>query len=256
MRDGRGVERAGGAVGEAAVDPARLDRRVRAEQRAHLRARAGGATGRGAPHERRELVVLAEHEAEVAREGGRSLGRTEHAGRRARHHHRCVAVGHGGGRDQHGPAAHRVTGEHHLITIDEREGAQVRQGVGPAETAREGGRIGVAVAGLVDGEHHVAAARELDRVGRLRLVAVDVAVDRDHAGHGRGVRGGARPVELAVHHPTVGHGEAHVPDRHRPEVALHQAGDEAAATDQEQGDDEQERVPSGSSIHDRSSRGP
>ena len=39
----------------------------------------------------------------------------------------------------------------------------------PAESVREGRRIAVAVAGLVEGEHHVTAAGELDGKAILGL---------------------------------------------------------------------------------------
>jgi len=47
------------------------------------------------------------------------------------------------------------------------------------------------MAGLVEGEHHIAAAGELDGKAVLGLARIDVAVDREDAGGGdlrRGIR--------------------------------------------------------------------
>ena len=60
----------------------------------------------------------------------------------------------------------------------------MREAIGSAEAVGEGGRIAVAVAGLVEGEHHVTAAGEFDGKAILRLPRIDVAVNRENAGGG------------------------------------------------------------------------
>ncbi len=65
--------------------------------------------------------------------------------------------------------------------VDEVEAAQVSQSVGTAEPVGEGRRVAVAVAGLVEREHHIAAAGELDGKAVLGFAGIDVAVNRQNA---------------------------------------------------------------------------
>ena len=67
----------------------------------------------------------------------------------------------------------------------------MRQSIGAAKAVGEGGRVAVAVAGLVERQHHVTAAGEFDGKAVLGLARIDVAVNRENAG-GRGLRGGIR----------------------------------------------------------------
>ncbi len=60
----------------------------------------------------------------------------------------------------------------------------MRQPIGPAKTACEGRRIAVAVAGLVEVEHHVTAAGKFDGKAILGLPRIDVAVNCENAGGG------------------------------------------------------------------------
>ena len=74
-----------------------------------------------------------------------------------------------------------------VVLVDEIEAAQIGQPVGAAEAVGEGGRVAVAVAGLVERQDDIAAAGEFDGKAVLGLARIDVAVDRENAG-GRGLR--------------------------------------------------------------------
>src|SRR5260370_15504489 len=86
----------------------------------------------------------------------------------------------------------------------------MREPVGTAKAAGEGGRIAVAMAGLVEGEDHVTAAGEFDRKAVLGLARIDIAVDREDAGGG-GLRGRVRrDVEQGAHGVARGALEADI----------------------------------------------
>ena len=71
-----------------------------------------------------------------------------------------------------------------IVLVDDVQAAQVGEAVGAAEAVGEGRRVAVAVAGLVERQHHVAATGELDGEAVLGLARIDVAVDRKNAGGG------------------------------------------------------------------------
>ena len=78
-----------------------------------------------------------------------------------------------------------------IVLVDEFEAAQIGQPIGAAEPVGEGGRVAIAMAGLVEGEDHIAAAGELDGKAVLGFARIDVAVDGEDAG-GRDLRRGIR----------------------------------------------------------------
>ncbi len=64
--------------------------------------------------------------------------------------------------------------------------------------------VAIAVAGLVEVKHHIAAAGKFDGKAILGLARIDVAVNRENAGGG-GLRGGVRRnVEQGAHHVALG----------------------------------------------------
>ena len=119
-----------------------------------------------------------------------------------------------------------------IVLVDDVEAAQMRQPIGAAKPVGEGGRVAVAVAGLVEREHHIAAAGELDGKAVLGLARIDVAVDRQNAGGG-GLRVAfARDVEQGAHGVALGALEADILD---PDAAggLGEVGEQAAGQDQD-----------------------
>ena len=119
-----------------------------------------------------------------------------------------------------------------IVLVDEFEAAQIGQPIGAAEAACEGGRVAVAMAGLVEGEHHIAAAGELDGKAVLGLARIDVAVDGEDAGGGDLRRGVGRNVEQGAHGVALG---ALEPDILDPDAAcgLREMGEQAARQDQD-----------------------
>ena len=97
-----------------------------------------------------------------------------------------------------------MTLEADIGLVDELEAAEVSQPVRTAEPVRKGGRVAVAVTGLVEGEHHVAAAGELDGKAVLGLARIDVTVDRQNP-RGRNLwRRVGRDVEQGTHGIALG----------------------------------------------------
>ena len=125
-----------------------------------------------------------------------------------------------------------MTLEADIVLVDDVEAAQMGQAVGTAEAVGEGGRVAVAVAGLVEGQHHIAAAGELDGKAVLGLARIDVAVDRQNAG-GRGLRRGiGGDVEQGTHGVALG---ALEPDVLDPDAAggLGQVRQQSAGQDED-----------------------
>ena len=232
MGNGGGVEHPRRTLRDVAIDLARFHRALGAEQGPQFRALGDVAGEVDAPHQGRELFILGEHQRHVARPAGRAVGRERLAGGRALQHHRLVVVGRGGRRGQHGPAAHRVALEPDIVLVDDFEAAQIGQPIGAAEAVGEGGRVAIAVAGLVEGQHHIAAAGELDGKAVLGLARIDVAVDREDAGGGDLRRGIRRDVEQGAHGVALG---ALEPDILDPDAAcgLGEMGEQAARQDQD-----------------------
>ena len=212
VRHVRRVQHPGGALGDVAIDLAGFDDARRAKQGPELRALGHVASQVDPPHQRGEFLILGEHQRDIARPACGSLGGKRLAGRRSLQHHRLVVVRHGRRGGENGPAAHRMTLEADIVLVDDVEAAQVRKAVGPAKAVGEGGRIAVAVAGLVEGEDHIAATGEFDRKAVLGLARVDIAVNGQNAG-GRGLRGGVgRDVEQGAHGIARSALEAHILD--------------------------------------------
>ena len=182
VRDRRRVEHAGIALGDIAIDLAGLGLARRAEERQELRTGDDVLRALDAPHQPWKFLVLREHQRDVARPCGRSFGCERPTGRRALEHHRLVVIRHRGGRGENGPAAHRMAFEADVGLVDEIEAAQVGERIGAAESVGERRRIAVAVARLIERQHDVSAARELDGKSRLRLARIDVAVHGEDAG--------------------------------------------------------------------------
>ncbi len=89
------------------------------------------------------------------------------------------------------------------------------------------------MAGLVEGQHHIAAAGELDGKAVLGLARIDVAVDGEDAG-GRDLRRRVRrDVEQGAHGVALG---ALEPDILDPDAArgLGEMGEQAAREDHDQ----------------------
>ena len=104
----------------------------------------------------------------------------------------------------------------------------MRQPVRSAEAVGEGRRIAVAMAGLVERQHHIAAAGEFDGEAVLGLARIDVAMDGEDAGGG-GLRGRIRrDVEQGAHGVALGALKAHILDSDAAgslrEVSQHAAG--------------------------------
>ena len=232
MGNGGGVEHPRRALRDVAIDFARFHRALRAEQAPQFRALGDVAGLVDGPHQGREFVILGKHQRNVARPAWGAVGRERLAGGRALEHHRFVVVGRGGGRCQHGPAAHRVAFEPDIVLVHDFKAAQVGQPIGAAEPVCEGGRVAIAVAGLVEGEDHIAATGKLDGKAVLGLARIDVAMDREDAGGGelrRGIRWG---VEQGAHGVALGAFEADVLDADAA-CGLGEMGEQAARQDQD-----------------------
>jgi len=115
-----------------------------------------------------------------------------------------------------------------VVLVDDVEAAKVGQAGGPAEAVGEGGRVGVAVAGLVEGEDDVAAPRELDREAVLGLSGVDIAVDREDCGSRSLGRRRLGHVEQRAHDAAARTVEAEIADGDPSAVGLDDPGREAA----------------------------
>ncbi len=103
--------------------------------------------------------------------------------------------------------------------------------VGAAKTVGEGGRVAVAVAGLVERQHHVTAAGELDGKAVLGFARIDVAVDGQNAGGGD-LRGRVRrDIEQGAHGVALGALKTHIPDLDAA-GGLRQPGQHAAGQNQ------------------------
>ncbi len=230
--NGGRIEHPRRTLGDVAIDLARLDRALGAEEGPELRALGDVAGLLLAPHQGREFLVLGEHQRHVSWPGRGAVGGERLAGGGALQHHRLVVVGHGGRGGEHGPAAHRVALEADIVLVDDVEAAQMRQPVRAAEAVGEGGRVAIAVAGLVEGEHHIAAAGELDGKAVLGFARIDVAVNREDAGGGSLRRGVRRDVEQGAHGVALGALEADVLDLDAA-GGLGQVGEQAARQDQD-----------------------
>lgn len=231
MGDSRRVEHPGGALGDIAIDLAGFDRPLGAEHRPQFWALGDVASAIDAPHQVGKFLVLREHQGCVFRPVRRAVGGERLAGRRPLQHHRLVVVGHRGGGGEHGPAAHRVALQPDIVLVDDVEAAQMREPIGSAKAIGEGGRIAVAMAGLVEGEHHITAPGEFDRKAVLGLARIDVAVDGEDAGGGELRRGIRRDVEQGAHGVALGALEADILD---PDAAcgLGQIGEQPAGQNQ------------------------
>ncbi len=226
------VQHPGGAGRRVAIDLARLDRPLRAEHRPQLGALGDIAGEIDAPHQGGEFLVLGKHQSGVARPAGGAVGCEWLTGRGALQHHRLVVIRHRGGCGQHRPAAHRVTLEADIGLVDDVEAAEIGEAVRAAKAVGKGGRVTIAMAGLVQRQHDIAAAGEFDGEAVLGLARIDVAVDGEDA-RCRGLRGGIRgDVEQGTHGVALG---ALEPDILDPDAAcgLRQMGDEAAHHDQD-----------------------
>ena len=223
------------ARGHVAVDAAGLHSLARAEERHGLGRGANRRGRRRAPHQRGELVEAAVDQGQVARPGGRALLGEGLAGGGALQHHRLVGVRHGGGGGQHRPPAHGVAFQPDVGLIHEGEGAQVGQALRPAEALLRGRPAREAVAPLIEGQHHIAAAGELDGESVLRFAGVDVAVHRQHARRRVLRRCGRRAVEEGGEGRPIRPFPAHVGELH-PARPLDPGGEEHAQDDQDEPD--------------------
>ena len=126
-----------------------------------------------------------------------------------------------------------MTLEADIVLVDDVEAAQIGQPIGPAKPIGEGRRIAVAVAGLVQRQHHITPAGELDGKTILGFARIDVAVDREDAGGGRLRRCIGRDIEQGAHGVALGPLKAHILD---PDAAcgLRQMGEIPAGQDQDQ----------------------
>ena len=120
-----------------------------------------------------------------------------------------------------------------IVLVDDVEAAQMRQPIGPAKAIGKGRRIAIAMAGLVEGEHHVTAAGKFDGKSVLRFPRVDVAVNRENPGGGGLCRGIGRDIEQGAHDVALGARKAHILD---PDAAgsLRQMGKPSAGQNQDQ----------------------
>jgi hypothetical protein len=97
-----------------------------------------------------------------------------------------------------------------IVLVDEVEAAQIGQTIRPAKSVGERGRVTIAVAGLVEGQHHIAAASEFDGEAVLGFARVDVPVNRENSGGralGCRIR---RDVEQSAHGVALGALEADI----------------------------------------------
>ncbi len=114
----------------------------------------------------------------------------------------------------------------------------MRQAIGATKSVGERGRIAVAVAGLVEGEHHVTAAGKFDGKAILRFPRIDVAVNRENAGR-RGLRRRVRrDVEQGAHGVALGALETHILDLDAA-GSLRQVGQQSADEDENKSGDRQ-----------------
>ncbi len=206
------VQHAAGSPRDVTIDLAGFHRAGATEQRPQLRALCHVPGAIDAPHQRGEFLVLSEHQRHVARPGRRAVGGERLAGGRALQHHRLVIVGHRrrGGKD--GPAAHGMAFEADIGLVDIRKAAQVGEAIRAAEPVGEGRRVAVAVAGLVQRHHHIAAPGEFDGEAVLGLAGIDIAVDREDAGRRLVRRGAGRDIEEGTHGAALGALEADILD--------------------------------------------
>jgi hypothetical protein len=99
-----------------------------------------------------------------------------------------------------------------IVLVDDVEASQIDQPVRTAKPVGEGRRIAVAVAGLVERQHHITPAGKFDGKAVLGLARIDVAVNREYAGGG-GLGGRiGRDVEQGAHGVALGALEAHILD--------------------------------------------
>ena len=95
----------------------------------------------------------------------------------------------------------------------------------------KGGRIAVAVPGLVEVEHHIAPPGEFDGKAILGFARIDVAVDRENARSGVLSGGIRRDVEQGAHGVALGARKADILDSDAP-GGLRQLGQKSAGHDQ------------------------
>ncbi len=119
-----------------------------------------------------------------------------------------------------------------IVLVDELEAAEIGEAVRSAKPVREGGWIAVAMAGLVQCQHHIAAAGELDGEAVLGLARIDVAMDGKDARRRDLRRGIRRDVEQGAHGVALG---ALEPDILDPDAAcgLREVGEQAPRHDQD-----------------------
>jgi hypothetical protein len=122
--------------------------------------------------------------------------------------------------------------------VDDVQAAQVFQAIDAAEGIRERRRCAVAVAGLVEGQHDVAAPRKLDREAALCFTRVEVAMHGQNSRRWRLRRRARRHVQVGTHRRAVAAGEAHVLDADAT-GRLHEVGEQHAAQDNQQADQQQ-----------------
>jgi hypothetical protein len=118
------------------------------------------------------------------------------------------------------------------VLVDDIEAAQLREAIPAAEPIGEGGRVAIAVAGLVEGQHHIATAGKLDGTAVLGFARIDVAVNRQNAGSGSLRRGVWGDVEQGAHGVALGRLGTHNMDLDAAR-SLGQVSQQAAGQDQD-----------------------
>jgi hypothetical protein len=126
-----------------------------------------------------------------------------------------------------------------ILAVDHRQAAQLGEPVRAAEPVAERRRCAEAVAGLVQGQHRMAAARQLEGEGRLGLPGIDVAVDGQDARYGMRGAGTGRQIEQGAQGLAAGAGEAQVRHADPAVLRLDPVGHVAAGKDGQRADERQ-----------------
>jgi hypothetical protein len=118
-----------------------------------------------------------------------------------------------------------------IVLVDDVEAAQMRQPIGAAKAIGESRRIAVAMAGLVQRQHHITPAGKFDSKAILGLARIDVAVHGQDTGGG-GLGGRVRwDVEQGAHGVALGAGKADIPYLNSPR-GLRQISEHSASQNQ------------------------
>ena len=176
MDDRRRQQHAPAAIGRIAIQPAGAGFGGDPKKSRQFLA-AGDIRGAlDAPHRPGEFIGGAIDHGDIPREA-RAARRAD---TRSRQHHRAIAIRQRRGGLQHGRAAGAVADQTDIARIHHRQSAQKPQPVQPSGPVGHRPPIAVAVAGLVERQHGIAAPGQFMRQTSLRNAAAQIVVHRQN----------------------------------------------------------------------------